>query len=100
MTTMTLLRVYTDKGAYLGDRKVSEVIAERARDARLGIKRSAYTQGRRSLDDDRSVVIEIVDEDARLRPFMTDLRDLTGVGLMTLETVEVVDLHTDAGAGE
>src|SRR3546814_19033485 len=30
-----LLRIYTDEGAYLGDRRVFEVIASRARDAGL-----------------------------------------------------------------
>lgn len=30
-----LLRIYTDETAYCGDRKVFEIVAERARDARL-----------------------------------------------------------------
>lgn len=31
--TVKLLRIYTDEGAYLGDRRVLEVIASRAREA-------------------------------------------------------------------
>jgi len=105
MTMMKLLRVYTDENAYFGDRKVFELIAERARDARLGgatvieamigIGRSAHTHRRHILENDRSVVIEIVEDDAKLRTFMTGLRDLKGIGLMTLEAVEIVDLQSD-----
>lgn len=110
MTMMKLLRVYTDENAYFGDRKVFELIAERARDARLGgatvieamigIGRSAHMHRRHILENDRSVVIEIVDDEAKLRNFMTGLRDLTGIGLMTLEAVEIVDLHADADTGD
>lgn len=110
MTTMKLLRVYTDETAYFGDRKVFELIAERARDAHLGgatvieamigIGKSAHTHRRHILENDRSVVIEIVDSDERLRPFVQSLRGLTGVGLMTLEAVEVVGSEVDQeGAG-
>ena len=105
-----LLRIYTDEAAYIGDRKVFELIAERARDAHLGgatvieamigIVRSAHTYRRHILENDRSVVIEIVDEDTRLRSFIVDLRDLTGIGLMTLEAVEIVDLLADTDAGD
>ena len=110
MTMMKLLRVYTDENAYFGDRKVFELIAERARDARLGgatvieamigIGRSAHTHRRHILENDRSVVIEIVDDDAKLRTFMMGLRDLKGIGLMTLEAVEIIDLHADADADD
>ena len=54
--TVKLLRIYTDEGAYLGDRRVLEVIASRAReagmagatvlDARLGFGRSAHVHRR------------------------------------------------------
>jgi PII-like signaling protein len=110
MTMMKLLRVYTDETAYFGDRKVFELIAERARDARLGgatvieamlgIGRSAHTHRRHILENDRSVVIEIVDEDARLRAFIADLRDITGIGLMTLEAIEVIDPEIIADASD
>ncbi|WP_299105657.1 DUF190 domain-containing protein [uncultured Bradyrhizobium sp.] len=72
-----LLRIYTDEAAYYGDRKVLEVVASKARDARLagvtvlealiGFGRSAHLHRRHVLESDRAVVIEIVDFDARLR---------------------------------
>ncbi|SNS97054.1 DUF190 domain-containing protein [Sphingopyxis indica] len=98
--TIKLLRIYTDEAAYLGDRKVLEVIASRARDAglagitvldaRLGFGRSAHVHRRHVFESDRAVVIEIVDEDERLRTFVDSLDDIPDVGLMTLEPVEVL----------
>ena len=98
--TIKLLRIYTDEAAYFGDRKILEVIASRAReagmagatvlDARLGFGRSAHVHRRHVFDSDRAVVIEIVDEDVRLRTFVETLGDIPDVGLMTLEAVEVL----------
>lgn len=97
---MKLLRIYTDEAAYFGDRKVFEVIANRAREAKLagatvlmallGFGRTAHVRTRHILNDDQSVVIEIVDEDAALRNFVASLSDLPEVGLITLEAVEVL----------
>lgn len=98
--TAKLLRIYTDDAAYFGDRKVFEVVATRARDARLagatvlqalvGFGRSAHRHSRHILEDDQSVVIEIVDEEAPLRAFVATLADLPDIGLITLEAVEVL----------
>jgi len=98
--TTKLLRIYTDEAAYLGDRKVLEVIASRARevgmagitvlDARLGFGRSAHIHRRHVFESDRAVVIEIVDEEERLRIFVQGLSDIPEIGLMTLEPVEVL----------
>ena len=98
--TIKLLRIYTDEAAYLGDRKVLEVIASRARDAglagitvldaRLGFGRSAHVHRRHVFESDRAVVIEIVDEDERLRTFVDSLDDIPDVGLMSLEPVEIL----------
>jgi PII-like signaling protein len=95
-----LLRIYTDEAAYFGDRKVFEVIATRARDAklagatvltaRIGFGRSAHMHTRHVLDDDQSVVVEIVDAEDRLRAFVADLADVPDIGLITLEQVEVL----------
>src|SRR3546814_3727958 len=75
-----LLRIYTDEDAYLGDRRVFEVIASRARDtglagitvleARLGFGRSAHIHQRRIFENGRALVIEIVDDEAKLRSFV------------------------------
>jgi PII-like signaling protein len=42
------------------------------------------------LEVDQSLVIEIVDEEARLRAFVKSIEDVDGVGLVTLESVEVL----------
>jgi len=106
-----LLRIYTDEAAYYGDRKVLEVIASRAREAALagvtvlealiGFGRSAHQHRRHVLESDRAVVIEIVDAEARLRPFVAGLADIPGIGLMTLEAVEIVGgSAADTGAAQ
>lgn len=98
--TTKLLRVYTDEAAYWGDRKVYEVVASRARDAKLagvtvlealiGFGKSAHVHRRHVLESDRAVVIEIVDEEAELRQFAVSLFDIPEVGLVTMEAVEVL----------
>src|SRR3546814_3112404 len=90
-----LLRIYTDEGAYLGDRRVFEVIASRARDAglagvtvleaRLGFGRSAHMHRRHVFENDRALLIEIVDDDAKLRSFALALDDIPDNGLMNVE---------------
>lgn len=101
MTRMTkLLRIYTDEAVFYGDRKVFEVVAARARDARMagatvlralfGFGHSAHEHRKHFLEDDQSLVIEIVDDDARLRAFVDGLADISGIGLITLEAVEVL----------
>lgn len=97
---MSLLRIYTDEAAYVGDRKSLEVIASRARDERLagvtileallGFRKSAHVHRRHVFESDRAVVIEIVDEAERLRAFASSLGEISGIGLMTLENVEVL----------
>lgn len=97
---MKLLRIYTDEAAYFGDRKVFEVVATRARDAKmagativlalLGFGRTAHQHRRHILEDERSLVIEIVDEDARVRNFAASLSDMPGIGLVTIEAVEIL----------
>ena len=95
-----LLRIYTDEAAFFGDRKVFEVVATRARDARLagvtvlqarlGFGRSAHVHRRRVLEDDQSLVVEIVDREKRLRAFVEAIGDVPGIGLITLEAVEII----------
>jgi PII-like signaling protein len=95
-----LLRIYTDEAAYYGDRKVFEVVATRARDAKMagvtvlqalfGFGRSVHVHRRHVLEDDQSLVVEIVDQDAQLRAFVASLSDVTGIGLITLEAVEII----------
>lgn len=104
-----LLRVYTDEAAYFGDRKVFEVVAIRAREAGLagatvlqalvGFGHTPHLHTRHLLEDDQSVVIEIVDEERKLRDFAARLADLPDIGLITLEAVEVLRSADRGGAG-
>ncbi|MES2035092.1 MAG: DUF190 domain-containing protein [Pseudomonadota bacterium] len=107
MTTQTRrLRLYTTESDYFGDRKVYEVICARARETKLagatvvmaliGFGRTAHVHTRHLLDDDQSVVVEIVDEEIRLRDFVAALSDIPNIGLITLEVVEVIALETYA----
>lgn len=97
-----LLRVYTDENAAFGDRRFFEALVDRARDAGLagatvlrglrGFGASSVMHGDRGFDLTRNlpVVVEIVDEEAKLRPFIAALEQGDEIGLVTLEKVEVV----------
>lgn len=99
-TSMKLLRIYTDETAYFGDRKVFQEVAARAKTAHLagatvlealiGFGHSTQIHQRHVLENDRAVVIEIVEEEMRLRVFAGQLSDIPGIGLMTLEAVEII----------
>lgn len=97
-----LLRIYTDEAAFFGDQRVYRVVVDRARDTGLagatvlqaifGFRGGRHLHARHVLEDDQSVVVEIVDEEGRLRAFAATLDDLPDLGLITLEKVE--RLHT------
>lgn len=95
-----LLRIFTDEAALDGDCRVFEIIMERARSERmLGATvlrgRIGFGGGGRMhegglLNHNYPLVIEIVDEEDRVRTLAGQLEDLHGIGLMTLEKVEVL----------
>jgi PII-like signaling protein len=99
-----LLRIYTDDAAYFGDHKVFEVVATRAREAKMagvtvlqalfGFGRSAHAHFRHVLEDDQSLVVEIVDQEPQLRAFVASLADVKGIGLITLSPVEIIGGET------
>lgn len=98
--TSKLLRIYTDESAYLGDQRLFEFIAALAREqqmagmtileAMLGFGRSAHVHRRHALENDRAVVIEIIDDEARLRDFAARIADVSDIGLITLEAIELL----------
>jgi PII-like signaling protein len=106
----TLLRIYTDENAVFGAQSLIDLIIRRAREAHLagatvlrgrkGFGKAAHVHGHRDLgfDDNLPVVIEIVDEEARLRPFVSGLEDLHDIGLVTFEKVEVLRYGNGVGA--
>lgn len=97
-----LLRIYTDEQALLGDQSLIDVIVRRAQEARLagitvlrGLK--GFGAGARlhqhrtfALSDNLPVVIEIVDQEDKLRAFVQAIEDLPEIGLVTFEKVEVL----------
>lgn len=95
-----LLRIYTDEAAYIGDRKVFEYVASLARERKLagatvlealiGFGHSAHLHRRHILESDRALLIEIVDVEDRLRGFAAELKNFPGIGLITLEAVEIL----------
>ncbi len=98
--SIKLLRIYTDEAAYMGDRKVFEYIASVAREKQLagltvlealiGFGHSPRLHRRHVLESNRAVVIELVDEESKLRDFVAALDDVPNIGLMTLEAVEIL----------
>src|SRR3546814_14942977 len=52
--------------------------------------RSAHMHRRHVFENDRALLIEIVDDDATLRSFAVALDDIPDIGLMTLEPVEIL----------
>ena len=98
--TIKRLRIYTDEAAYFGDQKVFEVVALRARAAHVagttvfralfGFGHTTHEHRRHVLEDDQSIVIEILDEESKLRAFVNSLSDLEHLGPVTLETIELL----------
>ncbi len=102
VTSPMLFRAYTDEAASCGDQLVADMIVRRAHDCGLAGAtvlrgRSGYGSGSEmhahhlfGISDNAPLVIEIVDEEDKLRSFVGQLADLRDIGLVTLERVEVV----------
>lgn len=97
-----LMRIYTDDSAMHGDDEVVDVIVARAR--KTGLAGATVLRGRVGfasgsavhehhsfgIGDNPPMVIELVDTEDKLRMFLDELEDLRGIGLVTLEKVEIV----------
>ena len=106
-----LLRIYTDEPALFGDESLVSLIVQRARAAglagstvlrgRLGFGQASHLHGHRpfSLSDNLPVVIECVDDEAKLRAFAAQLDDFQDIGLITFEKVEVVRYGRPSASG-
>jgi PII-like signaling protein len=102
-----LMRIYTDESARAGHKSLFEAIVCKARDA--GIAGATVLRGPMgfghthriqnasilNLSGNLPLVIEIVDEEPKLRSFLASLEDMKDIGLVTLEKVEI--LHHGAG---
>ena len=97
-----LLRIYTEEGKRNGDGPLYEHIVLKARTAGLagatvlrgpmGYGQTAVLHTAKILDLSAKLplVIEIVDEEAKIRAFLSQLDAIGDLGLVTLEKVEVV----------
>ncbi len=97
-----LLRIYTEEGRHAEGRPLYEAIVLRARRAGLagatvlrgpmgyGQSLRLHTAKILDLSANLPLVIEIVDAEAKIRPFLDELDGMPNIGLVTLETVEVV----------
>jgi PII-like signaling protein len=58
---------------------------------RMGFGEASHLHAHRPFDlsDNLPMVVELVDEDDKLRAFLDTLSDLAGIGLATVEKVEV-----------
>ncbi|HRD46283.1 MAG TPA: DUF190 domain-containing protein [Caulobacter sp.] len=104
-----LMRLYTDEAAYFGVDKVYETVAERARTAGMagvtvlralvGFGHTPHVHRHHLLDDDQSLIVEILDRESKLRGFFETLSDLEHLGPVTLEAVEVLRWPDPGSAG-
>jgi uncharacterized protein len=97
-----LLRIYTEEGKFNNHRPLYEDIVMKARDAKLagatvlrgpmgyGLHANIHTAKILDLSAKLPLVIEIVDDEQKLRDFLVELDAMKHVGLVTLEKVEVV----------
>ena len=102
MTTKSysLLRIFTDEMAMHGDRSLLEVLLEEAKVSKLlgvtvlwgrvGFGHSKLIHTSRFLDHNYPLVVEIVDEDSRLRAFVGKINHIPGIGLITITGVETM----------
>jgi PII-like signaling protein len=97
-----LLRIYTEEGKMSGHRPLYEDIVMKARAAKIagatvlrgpmgyGLHARLHTAKILDLSAKLPLVIEMVDDEAKIRSFVAELGDLQALGLVTLEKVEVL----------
>jgi len=97
-----LLRIYTEEGRMNDHRPLYEDIVMKARAAKLagatvlrgpmgyGLHARIHTAKILDLSAKLPLVIEIVDAEEKIRDFLTQLDSIEELGLVTLETVEVI----------
>ena len=102
-----LMRIYTDEKAKGDDGPLGTWIIKHAMDAKIagatllrgavgfGITRHVQRASILDLSANLPLVIELVDDETKLRSFFASLSGMTDIGLVTIEPVEV--LHYDGG---
>ncbi|GEM88803.1 DUF190 domain-containing protein [Oceanithermus desulfurans] len=108
--TAVLARVFLGESDKVHGRPAYAAIVEEAR--RRGIRGATVLRGIMGfgagsrihsaailrLSEDLPIVVELVDEEARIRGFLPWLGEVLGGGLVTLEKVEVVRYTAEGGA--
>ena len=108
-----LARIYIGESDTFEGRPLYDAIVRRLRERGIrgvsvfrgieGFGRSSHVHTSRilALSEDLPILVEIVDEEARLRPVLDELEPMIGGGLVTLEHVQVLVYRagpgTDAG---
>lgn len=102
-----LMRLYTDEKAKDGSGPLYNAIVERARKAKIagatvirgvvgfGIEGHVQRASILDLSGNLPLVVELVDDEQKLRAFFASLSGLRDIGLVTLQAIEV--LHYDGG---
>jgi hypothetical protein len=97
-----LLRIYTEEARRDGSRPLFESVVLKARDAGLagvtvlrgpmgfGVSAQLHAASLFDLSANLPLVIEIVDDEDKLRAFAATLAALKDIGLVTLEQIEVL----------
>lgn len=97
-----LMRIYTDESARAGHKALFEAIVLKARDMGLagatvlrgpmgfGHSHHIHTASILNLSESLPLVIELVDEEAKLKDFCNALESFEDIGLVTLEKVQVL----------
>lgn len=100
--TAALMRIYTDERARAGHKALFEAIVLKARDMGLagatvlrgpmgfGHSHHIHTASILNLSECLPIVIELVDEEAKLKDFCDALESFRDIGLVTLEKVQVL----------
>lgn len=111
-TESILLRVFMGESDHHGGRPLYEAIVLKARETGLAgatVLRSPMGFGAASrihtakilrLSGDLPVIVEIVDEEAKIDRFLPVLDGMMGAGLVTLEKVRVIHYRHDNGQGK
>ncbi len=101
-----LMRIYTDEASRAGHSSLFEAVVRKARDCGMsgatvlrgpmgyGHSHHIHNASILNLSTDLPVVIEIVDEEAKLRKFLDELTGFDGIGLVTLEKVQILHRST------
>jgi PII-like signaling protein len=110
--TGLLVRIYVGESDQWHGRPLYEAIVHLLRDRGLagatvlrgiegfGAKAHIHTTRILRLSEDLPVLIEIVDEETRIRAILPELDTMVKDGLITLERVEVIAYRADGRSGE